>query len=245
MLHLPANFFSSRTVPVVLLVLTTIHWMSLCAQTTSSAPYCPATHTGCGVAEVGGVGLNTLTNTEACTNPYMYYNNAGNNTTTVQPGTTYSFIVSMGVGGTYSSAVIAVWIDYNRNNAFEASEWFQAGSSISSYSYVSVTIPSSASLGVSRMRVRSRAFGNPIASTDPCTSFANGTTKDFDITIGTFPLPPVLGPLPSISSLSPMKGPAGTIDTITGNNFSLIPGNNIVNYGSIRRRIFPRDHRRY
>lgn len=40
--------------------------------------------------------------------------------------------------------------------------------------------------------------------------------------------------VPTISSFSPASGPVGTIDTITGSNFSSIPANNIVFFGAVR-----------
>lgn len=49
--------------------------------------------------------------------------------------------------------------------------------------------------------------------------------------------PPVLGPLPTISSFTPTSGPIGTSAIVSGTNFSTTPSDNIVYLGSARARI--------
>ncbi len=51
------------------------------------------------------------------------------------------------------------------------------------------------------------------------------------------PPPPVLGPLPTITSFTPVTGSIGINDTIYGSNFSTTIANNIVNYGGVRANI--------
>jgi len=87
-----------------------------------------------------------------------------------------------------------VWIDYNQNGTFDASEM------VASYNYnytstvnLSITTSPLAATGVTRMRVRSSAYNNP--ASDPCTaSFAAngpyyGETEDYSIEILPMPAP--------------------------------------------------------
>ncbi|MFZ4059322.1 MAG: GEVED domain-containing protein, partial [Ferruginibacter sp.] len=108
--------------------------------------------------------------------------------TTLSPGVTYNLSIGFGVAGAYTGAIVSVWFDWNKNNVFEASEWIQPASfiNISTLTTTTITVPSNAVLGVTRMRIRSRGNGNTNGSGDACnTGFGSGNSKDFDITIGT------------------------------------------------------------
>lgn len=89
-------------------------------------------------------------------------------------------------GGTYSPNRYAVWIDYNQNNSFSANEKlgeFQTNSSGQTQN-INFTVPVTANLGTTRMRVRGAFMGtgepNPV---DPCFSYAYGETEDYSVTI--------------------------------------------------------------
>jgi hypothetical protein len=111
---------------------------------------------------------------------YTVYPPIGNATGTLIKGQTYSLSVT-----STDNSIISVWIDYNKNNIFEASEWTQVttNSSPSVAALVNITVPGSALAGATGMRIRSRLFGNQNGSGDACLQFGSGETEDYTITI--------------------------------------------------------------
>lgn len=88
-------------------------------------------------------------------------------TTTVEPGYDYS-----------------LWIDYNRNGVFEASEWTDLGRNLAANTAVRVRLLApfgSAGATKARLRTRGANFGND--ATDACTNFGTGVSYDFGVTI--------------------------------------------------------------
>jgi hypothetical protein len=112
---------------------------------------------------------------------YGSYPAVGNRTGTVEIGKTYSLSVT-----TTIADIISVWIDYNHNSVFEASEWTQVSLStvINVPSTISITIPANAVDGNTGMRIRSRLSSNINGAGDACTFFGSGITEDYIITIG-------------------------------------------------------------
>jgi hypothetical protein len=76
-----------------------------------------------------------------------------------------------------------MWIDYNRNGIYETSEYiFIANNQVAGApANVFFTVPQSAVLGETGMRIRTRnaTFG----ASDACTPFSTGETQDYTITI--------------------------------------------------------------
>lgn len=200
----------------------------------SNAQYCTSSHGGCLSPEITQVTFNTLNASNVCSGSggYNYYSPSGASTTTLTPGNTYTLTVSVA-----ATAIGSVWIDFNNDQILDASEWTQLGTSFSPSASVNITVPSNAVNAVTRMRIRTRATGNSNGSGDACSTFGSGETEDYDITIGTPPPPPVLGPLPTITSISPIIGPIGALDTIYGTNFSTNAANNTVTYGNVNANI--------
>ena len=84
---------------------------------------------------------------------------------------------------TYSGAAIAsVWFDWNQDGQFDPSEWFQLTTTAANGS-ISFTIPITATLGNTIMRIRTRSTGSPNGSTDACTEFFSGETEDYIINV--------------------------------------------------------------
>jgi len=79
---------------------------------------------------------------------------------------------------------VAVWIDYNVNGQFEASEYTGLGSKPAGQTSISgnINIPASALNGPTRMRVRCRFAAVP-ASGDACIGYAFGETEDYTVNI--------------------------------------------------------------
>ncbi|SHJ14053.1 Por secretion system C-terminal sorting domain-containing protein [Hymenobacter daecheongensis DSM 21074] len=158
------------------------------ASFTTLSGYCVSTLGGsCGTngftaVNVQGTSLNAtgLTCTVTGGNAYTSYPATGSNTGTVQRGSTYPLSVSAA-----GSTSVSVWIDFNQDFVFDASEWTQVTTSATGGvpSTVNVPIQATALLGTTTMRLRSRSSGSNNGSGDACTTFGLGETKDFTITI--------------------------------------------------------------
>ena len=150
----------------------------LVARSIAQPTYC--TPTNMGSACMTNVAFNSLNYTSAgCENASTYYNAipVGTATTTVFKGLSYT--ASLTLNG---SGITSIWIDYNQNGVFEATEWVQPFTSATAGT-ASISIPLTATSGLTGMRVRSRLSGNPNGSGDACTGFGSGETEDFYITI--------------------------------------------------------------
>jgi len=85
---------------------------------------------------------------------------------------------------TSNNDIVSVWIDYDHNGTFDASEWtLVTSSSNSTVATASIYIPTTALLGSTRLRVRTRSAGTANFSTDACTNFSSGCTEDYVIII--------------------------------------------------------------
>lgn len=99
---------------------------------------------------------------------------------TVARGTAYTIYFSAGFASTAYTEYWAVWIDYNKNGTFEDTEKAASGSSSSSGTLsASITIPTTATLGVTRMRVSMKYNAAPTA----CETFSYGEVEDYSVNI--------------------------------------------------------------
>ncbi len=93
-----------------------------------------------------------------------------------------------------NNSVSAVWVDFNADGAFDASEWTQVSTTSAANQPQTVTlqVPVTAVLGLTGLRIRTRGGTTTVAGPDACTTFGSGETKDFLVTIGPAPscLPP-------------------------------------------------------
>ena len=140
------------------------------------ATYCVPSSSGS--SNVSVVSFNTLSNSVTQVSPYYdIYPATGSTTTTVNSGQTYTLNVE-----TSAASIASVWIDYNRDGVYDASEWNQLWTSASTGS-ISITIPSNATPGQTGMRIRSRGTFSTNNSGSACSSFFSGSTQDYTITI--------------------------------------------------------------
>lgn len=116
----------------------------------------------------------------APTTYYHEYPISENTSTVLIVGQEYVFYTF-----TSSEAVLAIWIDYNQNNIFEAEEWTELVNNMQSENTSNFTISAHAIPGKTKMRVRTRAYGSAIKATDACSSFGSGETRDYTIEIKT------------------------------------------------------------
>jgi hypothetical protein len=160
---------------------------------TLPAGYCATNNSGGTGTFVDNLVFGTISNNSATTNPAAapYYTNY-TATTNVQPGQIYPLSITTGPAGTYTGAIISVWIDYNRDGVLAATEWQQVAVNQASgtTSITNITIPLTAQMGLTKMRIRTRGNGNVNGAGDACTSMGSGETEDYLINIQSQPAVP-------------------------------------------------------
>jgi hypothetical protein len=144
--------------------------------------YCKPTYsTGCSGDYISKVVFGTISNTTTCSGSSPSYTTqyaSPNPTLTI--GVAYPLTVT--TGGAKEG--IHVWIDYNRNNVFEASESVYtsyANANPATYS-TSITIPSGATPGTTGMRIMAKYNSAP-GTGDACGSTSYGEAEDYLVTI--------------------------------------------------------------
>ena len=163
------------------------------------------TTTGLGGASTPFISLFTLntinyTASSGALSPfYKAMAATGANTTTLVPGQSYTATLTAA-----SSGIASIWVDFNRNGAFDASEWFQPYSTGTTGS-VSVVVPGGASIGATMMRIRTRNT-TPNGSGDANSNFFSGEVIDFTVNIS---------PAPSAYSWSDGSSTVGTTNPLT------------------------------
>ena len=113
---------------------------------------------------------------------YTYFTGQPNYTASLQQGTTYDMVVS---NGSFGNQNIAVWIDFNDNLTFEASEkvaYTTTSIASNSSATISLAIDCAAQVGLHKMRVRD-VYATTGINIDPCISYGFGEVEDYDITI--------------------------------------------------------------
>jgi hypothetical protein len=153
-----------------------------------NACYCTPT-AACTTAFIDNVSISTTdlanaasgcSNASSTPSSYILFPASGKTTATVLKGTSYNLSVT-----TNTSQIVSVWMDYNQNGVFEVSEWAQVSTATTANvaATMAMTIPTTATTGVTLMRVRSRSASNPNGSSDACSTFASGETEDYWVNI--------------------------------------------------------------
>ncbi|MBS1645879.1 MAG: T9SS type A sorting domain-containing protein [Bacteroidetes bacterium] len=188
-----------------------LSYTSLQGQTTNPAPYCDGKYdddiedgAGLGVPHyISNLSFGTLVNNSGATQypggHYVYYNNLA--APNLMKGNTYT--LSLTHDGSTSIHFVAVYIDFNGNHSFaDAGErvmqfTINDPSSIPNPATVTLTIPSTATPGQTRMRAMVfeddyYTFTNNNTNATPCTNFVDanggtnlnwGETEDYNINI--------------------------------------------------------------
>lgn len=143
-------------------------------------------------------GINNITNNNTnCGNTLTSYSDYTNMKVTQNAGASVTFRVTT-PSGSNNLTKVSIWIDWNQNNDFEASEEYgftqlMYGSSNNPQTInPAITVPVDAKNGLTRMRVRAITNGinPPIASTDPCANKQFGETEDYGFEVINPCLPP-------------------------------------------------------
>jgi hypothetical protein len=151
-------------------------------------PYCnPAYSFGISsgdlISNVAITGTTLNNNSGTATNgpAYTYY--SGLAPAIMQAATSYQVQVT---AGSFSNQNFAVWIDYNDNFIFEASEkvGFSTAATTASFQTISfqINLACTPPLGLHRMRVRG-VYATAGSVIDPCALYAWGETEDYNVNI--------------------------------------------------------------
>jgi gliding motility-associated-like protein len=147
---------------------------------TTSGPCTPTTSSGSSYyitnfTTTGGT-TNINNNSGSSTSGYQDFYNTVSMSATAGATINYSITCS---SGTYGRAI---WVDWNENGTFEASEQMVSSSSYESSPLTgSFTIPAGTSSGTKRMRIL--ASWTPSNPSDPCNNSGSGEYEDYKIIV--------------------------------------------------------------
>jgi Zn-dependent metalloprotease len=151
-----------------------------CISNLGGQGYCPGDITNFSIT--GSTLNNAIHNSCSTANNSTYgsYPASGSTTATLVNGQYYTVNVT-----TSNYDIISIWIDYNHNQIFEASEWTQVStySTPSVPSTVNILVPANASSGTTGLRIRSNRYWYSNGANDACSYFSYGITEDYTITI--------------------------------------------------------------
>ncbi|MDQ8140707.1 reprolysin-like metallopeptidase [Chryseobacterium sp. CFS15] len=145
----------------------------------STVTYCSATSTNTSDERIGNVKFGTINNTSTGTSGYENFTSVSTNVTR---GSAYTISVTPVWTSTKYNEAYAVYIDYNKDGDFTDSgelTWTKTGSQTSPVTG-SITIPSTATLGNTRMRVMMQYSSVPSSS---CGSYTYGQVEDYTLNI--------------------------------------------------------------
>lgn len=145
---------------------------------TASISYCASQGNSTADEKISKVVFGTINNSSTGTAGYENFTSL---TTNTARGTAYSFTITPVWTSTVYSEGYAVWIDYNQNGLFtDAGElvWSKSASTTTPVSG-SFTIPTTATLGTTRMRVSLKYNAIPTA----CEAIPFGQVEDYSVTI--------------------------------------------------------------
>lgn len=152
--------------------------VNVTTTSTAALNYCSSQGNSTVDEKIGKVVFGSINNTSTGTSGYENYTALS---TTVSRGTAYTITITPSWTSTVYSEGYAVFVDYNQNGLFtDAGEqvWTKATSTAATASG-SFTIPSTATLGTTRMRVSMKYNGTPAA----CETFSYGQVEDYSVTI--------------------------------------------------------------
>lgn len=148
-----------------------------------SACYCTPPATNCTLDdEILNVKFGTLDNSSSgCSGAgYTNYTASVAAATNVFIGAANPMTVTIGPGGNDN---VGVWIDYNTNGVFDASEFTLLGTAATGAINGNINVPSTVTSGTYRMRIRVK-FNTPVLTgTQACAAYTYGETEDYLVNI--------------------------------------------------------------
>ena len=142
--------------------------------------HCTASATNTSFEKISNISFNTINNNSTSTVGYEDFTGVN---TTVSTGSPYTFTAT--ISGGYSTDQILVWVDWNEDLDFvDAGEAvYTSAQGVGPHS-TSITIPSGASAGNKRMRVRLHDVSTGANST-PCGTSTYGQVEDYTLVVVT------------------------------------------------------------
>ena len=146
--------------------------------TTLTVTYCSSTGTSVASETIGKVVFGTINNTTTGGTGYVNFTAISTNATR---GTAYTITITPTWTGAKRFEGYAVWLDYNGDGDFaDAGELaFSTGTTKATPVSGTITIPATATLGATRMRVSMKYNGIPTA----CETFSAGQVEDYTVNI--------------------------------------------------------------
>lgn len=144
----------------------------------NSVTYCASQGNNTADERIGKVAFASINNTSTGTAGYENFTSITSNVTR---GTAYTITITPTWTGSVYSEGYAVWIDFNKDGDFSDSGeqvWTKAASTTTPVTGT-ITIPASAALGTTRMRVSMKYNGIPTA----CEAFSYGQVEDYTLNI--------------------------------------------------------------
>jgi len=183
------------TVPSTLALSTTYYWKvipkntigaatgcTVNSFTTAAASYCTASATSTSFEKISNVTFANINKSSTSTAGYEDFTSTVGNVTA---GSTYTFSASF-TGTSYPEDQVLVWIDLNNDKDFnDAGEQVLVTPTKTSPWTGSITIPATATIGNTRMRVRLNDSSSTSSNTTPCGTATFGQVEDYTLNIGT------------------------------------------------------------
>lgn len=145
----------------------------------SSVDYCTASGSSTRFEWIDYVALGTISNTTGADGGYGDYTA---HSTALRPGNSYTIYFSTGYKRKVYTEYWRIWIDYNGNGLFtDAGELVVSGSSATTGTVsADFTVPSTATMGTTRMRV---LMSDNSGTTSSCGTFSYGEVEDYTIVL--------------------------------------------------------------
>ncbi|WP_395063528.1 reprolysin-like metallopeptidase [Flavobacterium sp.] len=152
--------------------------VSVTTSAASTLTYCASQGNSVADEKIGKVVFGTISNTSTGGTGYTNFTTISTNAVR---GTAYTITITPAWTSTAYSEGYAVFIDYNQNGVFtDAGETvFTKATSTATTATGSITIPATATLGSTRMRVSMKYNGTPTS----CEAFSYGQVEDYTVNI--------------------------------------------------------------
>jgi hypothetical protein len=148
-----------------------------CSGGTATPQYCAANSTNTQYEWISNVKIGTIDNTTASNSGYGNFTSLSSNVT---KGTAYIVSLTPGFASSVYSEYFRVYIDYNADYDFvDAGELIYTSAAVTGLNTVSITIPTTAITGSTRMRVMMKDG----ALTGPCETYTYGEVEDYTLNI--------------------------------------------------------------
>lgn len=145
--------------------------------TTTTPQYCVGNGTNVQYEWISNVKIGTINNTTGANAGYGNFTSISSNVT---KGTAYTIQMTPGFASTAYSEYFRVYIDYNKDYDFvDAGELVYTSAGVTAMTSSSITIPSTALTGTTRMRVMIK----DAALTGPCEVYTYGEVEDYTLII--------------------------------------------------------------